>query len=408
MLNATRSSRMWMGEIFTQYFKLKSHMPMTFTTELIASSQVVSAKEHRGKRQELAVFQFLYSLSTTTVRTTANPGIASSCTCVGTPLGPHDKYRANPSESTDPPPQMSLLTPIPIDEISANLSLGVLYIGSTIAAVHVFYGITILQTVVYYKRNPNDAWLFRYAVAFLWILDTVQVALSTHVLYFYLIKSFGNYAALLRIIWSVPLQLLMNMLIICGVQALYALRIWKLGRHFHMVLPWFIFLAVAATFGTGVYVMYDTYTLTTFTTPEISTIKNTYQYAAWPNTLTFIATDLVLPKLYINSLLAMLNSRRSSGGNMGRRVPRKMIRFAPHNTESGLADSGQMVVFAAPESVLYGHTGPEMVYVTLEGTAYTMAPVTGKIIESAYREVPPTKDWSQASGKGVSSSITRN
>ncbi|PBK91783.1 hypothetical protein ARMGADRAFT_1081203 [Armillaria gallica] len=57
-------------------------------------------------------------------------------------------------------------------------------------------------------------------------------------------------------------------------------------------------------------------------------------YAAWPNTLTFIAIDLVLPKLYINSLLAMLNSRRSSRANAGWRVPHKMIRFAPH-------DSGQ-------------------------------------------------------------------
>ncbi|PBK91779.1 hypothetical protein ARMGADRAFT_1166001 [Armillaria gallica] len=57
-------------------------------------------------------------------------------------------------------------------------------------------------------------------------------------------------------------------------------------------------------------------------------------FAAWPNTLTFIAIDLVLPKLYINSFLAMLNSRRSSGANVGRHVPHKMIRFAPH-------DSGQ-------------------------------------------------------------------
>ncbi|SJL17550.1 related to 4-hydroxybenzoate transporter [Armillaria ostoyae] len=285
-----------------------------------------------------------------------------------------------------------------------------------------FYGITILQTVVYYKQNPNDPWLFRYGVAFLWILDTVQVALSTHALYFYLIKSFGNYPALLSIIWSFPLQLLANMLIICGVQALYAVRIWKLGRHFHMVLPWFIFLAVAATFGTGVYVMYDTYTLATFTSLEISAIKvsiyavfstmagadfiiagtmcfylhkgrsmtsfssttniikglmrlvvisgiltsacslfTVVAYAGWPNTLTFIAIDLVLPKrqclffacslpniklsptVYINSLLAMLNSRPSSGANVGRPVPQKMIRFAPHDTESGLIDSGQTV-----------------------------------------------------------------
>ncbi|KAK0203241.1 hypothetical protein DFS33DRAFT_971340 [Desarmillaria ectypa] len=291
------------------------------------------------------------------------------------------------------------------DETSAILSLGAtlgaVYIGATIAAV--FYGITILQTVIYYKQNHNDPWLFRYAVAFLWILDTLQVALSTHALYFYLIKSFGKYLALLRTIWSFPLQFLANMLIVCGVQALYAVRIWKLGRHFHMILPWFIFLTVAATFGTGLYVIYDTYTLETFFTLEILTIKTSIYavfstmagadfviagamcfylykgrsmtsfsstikmikglmrlvvisgiltsacslltlvaYIAWPDTFAFVAIDLVLPKLYINSLLAMLNSRQSSMrlGMNGRRVHQKMIEFV-HVTESRVVDIEQ-------------------------------------------------------------------
>ncbi len=103
------------------------------------------------------------------------------------------------------------------------------------------YGITILQTVVYYKLNPNDPWIFRYSVRnpkpshlisvhpsythtgrliivcchqagdiynlssramICRIFDTLHVALSTHGLYFYLIESFGNYLALLdKVIW---------------------------------------------------------------------------------------------------------------------------------------------------------------------------------------------------------------
>ncbi len=103
-----------------------------------------------------------------------------------------------------------------------------------------FYGITILQTVIYYKQYPNDPWLFRYSVreiirfdgifltnkqvAILWcayrklykitswiltstiisrILDTLHVAISTHALYFYMIESFGNYLPLFGIIWYV-------------------------------------------------------------------------------------------------------------------------------------------------------------------------------------------------------------
>ncbi|KAK0444679.1 hypothetical protein EV421DRAFT_360010 [Armillaria borealis] len=298
---------------------------------------------------------------------------------------------------------MSSPLPIPIADIPSRLgaTLGAIFIGATIAAV--FYGITILQTVVYYKQNPNDPWLFRYAVAFLWIFDTLHVALSTHALYFYLIESFGNYLSLFGMIWSFPLQLLFNMLIVSGVQALYAVRIWKLGRHFHMVLPRFIFLAVVATLGTGTYVIYDTYTLSGFM--DVSTIRasiytdfstiagadfviagamcfylhkgrsmtnfssttNTIlrlmrlvvisglatsacslltlvTYIAWPNTLIFVAIDFILPKLYINSLLAMLNSRQSSmwSTTKGHHVDQKIIRFAPPRAAgSGMADSGQ-------------------------------------------------------------------
>ncbi|KAK0207353.1 hypothetical protein IW262DRAFT_660514 [Armillaria fumosa] len=87
--------------------------------------------------------------------------------------------------------------PIPINDIPNKLAttLGALFVGATIASV--CFGITLLQTVIYYKLNPNDPWIFRYSVALLLIFDALHVALSTHGLYFYLIQSFGNYLALL-------------------------------------------------------------------------------------------------------------------------------------------------------------------------------------------------------------------
>ncbi|KAK0216605.1 hypothetical protein EDD85DRAFT_1029642 [Armillaria nabsnona] len=134
--------------------------------------------------------------------------------------------------------------PIPIADIPTKVAttLGALFIGATIAAVNVCYGITILQTFVYYKINPNDPWIFRYSVrnskpshltsahlsyvvtpvqvALLLILDTLHVALGTHALYFYLIKSFGNHLVLLsKFIWSFLLQLPVNVLVNSGVQA---------------------------------------------------------------------------------------------------------------------------------------------------------------------------------------------
>ncbi|KAK0481170.1 hypothetical protein EDD18DRAFT_1113021 [Armillaria luteobubalina] len=130
-------------------------------------------------------------------------------------------------------------------------TLGAIYVGATIAAV--LYGMTIHQTVTYYKGYPNDSWHFRYGVAFLWVLDTLHVALSTHALYYYLIESFGNYLQVLKTnllnLFRPQLQIIANILIVVGVQGLYAVRVWKFGRNFHKVLPCFIFLAVAACLG---------------------------------------------------------------------------------------------------------------------------------------------------------------
>ncbi|KAK0203247.1 hypothetical protein DFS33DRAFT_974919 [Desarmillaria ectypa] len=308
-----------------------------------------------------------------------------------------------PASILTPYLQMSSpLTPIPIADMPSRMAatVGATFIGAIIASV--FYGITILQTVAYYRQYPNDPWLFRYAVALLWIFDTLHVVLTTHALYFYLIESFGNYPALFTIVWSFSLQLLLNMLIVPGVQVLYAVRIWKLGSHFHVVLPRFIFLAVAATFGAGVYLINDTYTLTSFL--DISTIRvsiyvnfstitavdsfiagtmcfylykgrsmaslsstakmimrlmrlvvisglatstcslfTLVAYIAWPNTLIFIAINFILPRLYINSLLTMLNSRKSSMWRFEKEyhANQTILQFAPPFAGSGATDSEQ-------------------------------------------------------------------
>ncbi|KAK0457332.1 uncharacterized protein EV420DRAFT_1480804 [Desarmillaria tabescens] len=177
-----------------------------------------------------------------------------------------------------------------------------------------FYGITIFLTVVYYKHNPNDFWFFQYAVALLWIFDTLHVALTTHTLYFYLFKTSGNYIALFTIVWHLrQLQLLINMLIVTGVQTLAMVHstfgeISRISKNKEAKrLNLFI--------GIGLYTIHDIYTLTSFV--GISTIRvhdshpawrdvflsaqgqvdgQLHQYIAWPDTLIFVAINFTLPK----------------------------------------------------------------------------------------------------------------
>ncbi|KAK0445941.1 hypothetical protein EV421DRAFT_1902292 [Armillaria borealis] len=279
---------------------------------------------------------------------------------------------------------------------SLGSTFGALFVGATIAAI--LFGIMNVQVLIYFKRYPNDWSLYRYSVALFWVLDIVHVALGTHALYHYLIDMSGNLLGSLQvnIIWSMRVQLVVKVWTIVLVQGVYAIRLWKLGRHFHKIVPWFVFLAVAASLGAGIFLCYDIYV-----TPNLASVSiidasiytfysmiitadliialmmcyylrksrsaihfsstadlllglmrlvlvsglatsacslfSLFTYIMWPKTLIFVAIDFILPRLYINSLLAMFNyrhqhsSNRSTNENIRHSIP-PVLQFAT-NTE---------------------------------------------------------------------------
>ncbi|PBK84121.1 hypothetical protein ARMGADRAFT_1088589 [Armillaria gallica] len=298
-------------------------------------------------------------------------------------------------------------------------TIGALYIGATIAAI--LFGITNLQTVIYYKKYPHDWWLFRYSVALLWILDALHVALSTHSLYFYLIDMFGDLAGVLvHNMWSFKAQMGINITVVIYVQELYAIRLWKFGRHFHKNLSWFILFAVAASLGAGIckrdirsfshsnranntisVIIYEIYIIPNFSAlsdlkkaiyiffamataadfaispmmwyylhkvrvaTDFSTTASLLlslmrlvvvsglaisacsllaliSYIVWPETLIFLGVEFIIPKLYINSLLAMLNYRRehvesnSSNAELGEPSTAPGLQITAHASEGSI------------------------------------------------------------------------
>ncbi|KAK0482891.1 hypothetical protein EDD18DRAFT_1200926 [Armillaria luteobubalina] len=284
-------------------------------------------------------------------------------------------------------------------------TLGALYVGATLAAV--FFGITNLQVVQYYKNYPKDWWLFRYSVALLWVLDALHLASSTHGVYYYLIDMFGNLQySLTHSVWSFKLMLVLNIAILLYVQGLYAIRLWKLGRHFHKIFPWFVFLAVAISLGAGLYMVHGIFVTLNFS--HISGVKTPIYtffctvaasdfvialmmcyylhksraatnfpttaslllglmrlvvvsglatsvcsliiliaFIVWPDTLIFIGIGFILPKLYVNSLLAMLNYRPEqldtpSAENSRNNIP-AVFRITPHSSEGSTAETDMSI-----------------------------------------------------------------
>ncbi|KAI0724648.1 hypothetical protein C8Q72DRAFT_889705 [Fomitopsis betulina] len=104
---------------------------------------------------------------------------------------------------------------------------GAIVIGAFVAAV--LFGITNLQTFIYFQRYPSDRLWNKLSVCWLWLLDAVHLALCIHMVYWYLVTDYLNPAALLDIVWSFKAQIIVDAIVVVSVHSLYTIRLWKLN-----------------------------------------------------------------------------------------------------------------------------------------------------------------------------------
>lgn len=249
-------------------------------------------------------------------------------------------------------------------------TFGAMYIGGTIAVM--MYGITSLQTYLYYVYYPNDPASMKWLVAFVWVLETLQTAFVTHAIYYYVIANYMNPLALLDGVWSLFSSVGLNVFIAFVVQCFFTKRIWSLcsTRTRYWLLPLIAIVVfahlcfgmetvgllaqrkefskvaqislIAATPFAVFAVLSDVViagalcvllhrgragssirstntlvnTLIIFAInrcllTSVVAVAETIMYAIFPDSLWFIGIDFVIGKLYANSFLATLNTRRA-------------------------------------------------------------------------------------------------
>ncbi|KAI0820904.1 hypothetical protein BC628DRAFT_1329232 [Trametes gibbosa] len=121
-----------------------------------------------------------------------------------------------------------------VGEIRARLpsTLGATFLG--FACTCVLYGITSLQTWMYFDYQFKDEGLLRGTVLILWVLDTFHMLFLTMTLYRDIVVDFGNISAILSpscADHTSQTKLVSNLI----VRAIFGMRIWRLsGGH------WFI------------------------------------------------------------------------------------------------------------------------------------------------------------------------
>ncbi|KAI0769287.1 hypothetical protein BD413DRAFT_613841 [Trametes elegans] len=175
--------------------------------------------------------------------------------------------------------------------LNLNPTYGALFVGVLLSAV--LFGVTMLQTFVYFQQYPADKAWRKLAVCWLWFLDALHLALSAHFVYHYLVNNYGNPDALSQIVWSFKLRIVVDAFVVCSVHTLYTSRLWTLlaidnhvapfGKEARRwsrqkmtvrasatrwimcrIAPWVVSGCVVIGYGIAIVMCYETFSLTTF------------------------------------------------------------------------------------------------------------------------------------------------
>jgi len=107
-------------------------------------------------------------------------------------------------------------------------TFGAVLVG--VIACAALWGVSCAQTWYYFHRYPNDLWYIKLLVVVTMIFDTVHQILITHIVYFYLVTSYAYPQALGNLIWSFTVQVVFNGVIDLLVQGFLTYRVYLLSH----------------------------------------------------------------------------------------------------------------------------------------------------------------------------------
>jgi hypothetical protein len=246
-----------------------------------------------------------------------------------------------------------------------DTTFGALFVGLQFSTL--LYGISILQAWIFFQSPNKEPMVLRILVGTIMVIGLFLTIIMTHGIYFFLVSTIGNPALLSQIPWSLKAEAFVNSSIIVIVQAFYGFRLFYLNRSYTL-LAIIMFLALgqwitgwtSAGFETtlsGTLVSADLtkkiasasiagdlacdtvimvsmfyflhthrtgvkstetlmhklviYTLASGFLTFVGAAATLICYLAMPQNQIFSSIAFILPHLYSNALLAVLNSRQN-------------------------------------------------------------------------------------------------
>ncbi|KAI9440939.1 hypothetical protein H4582DRAFT_2097663, partial [Lactarius indigo] len=114
---------------------------------------------------------------------------------------------------------------IPVDN-----TLGALFIGTVLSSIFMaLLGCKSIPTSI--GHCSQDRWPLKSFVAFLMLVDTVNLVFCIYTTYQFGVTNFGNYRSILSEPWSLFATSFSSIAVTVSVQLFYAYRIYRLGRN---------------------------------------------------------------------------------------------------------------------------------------------------------------------------------
>ncbi|KAH9019292.1 hypothetical protein EDB84DRAFT_623159 [Lactarius hengduanensis] len=242
-------------------------------------------------------------------------------------------------------------------------SFGAAFVGLFVSST--LFGLTIVQTWIYFWNYRNrDSKSLKFFVAFITFTDALHTIICVYAIYWYLVVNFGDVEKLQYAVWALNLQLILSIVINISVQLYYAWRVYIVSQSiiypiiivvsavissffgifafakevalkrfsdFHSS-AWMSYVGLSAvTVGdivvaasmcwslyrrrTGfaktdsVIVTLMAYSINSGLLTGLLSLASTISIVVSPTSLIWLAFFWAMSKCYVNSLLAMLNSR---------------------------------------------------------------------------------------------------
>ncbi|KAJ7052232.1 hypothetical protein C8F01DRAFT_1261948 [Mycena amicta] len=146
-----------------------------------------------------------------------------------------------------------------------NPTLGAVLIGTLLSTV--LFGVTTMQSYLYYMHFPADAAMIKATVAFVWVCEAAHVGGISHTIYTWLVLDYGHPERLLgRAPGSMAAFVLLTVIIAVCVQIFFSYRIYVLSKS--RIIPYFTFALSFVRLGMGLAIF--SLTLQTSTLAELS------------------------------------------------------------------------------------------------------------------------------------------